>query len=208
MKFVQLVRLLLFISISVFIFSCKKNEDKTIEIQPDSLKKEYNLLSSPIEFSKEVLSELVFFAFYDSIYRIIGAIEEDSLYGIRFYAIAPFDSINKVKFQSELLDGSSDLSRYNVQNLPGDTLKYIYFNTGSEYIGARNFEVYQYLFNPTKKLLFKNYMYIDMDDGTIHIYFSSNVRKKNYIKEYFIKMLREYFIEDLNSRTIVRYYDK
>lgn len=208
MKFVRLVRLLLFISISVFIFSCKKSEDKPIDVQPDSIKKEYNLLSSPIEFSKEILSERVFFAFYDSIYRVIGAIEEDSLYGVRFYAIAPFDSINKIKFRSELLDGSSDFSRYYVQNLPGDTLEYIYFNTGSGYIGARNFEVYQYLFNPTNKLLFKNYMYINIDNGTIHIYFSSNVKNKNYIKEYFIEMLREYFIQDLNSRTIVEHYDK
>lgn len=200
--YVRLVLLLLFISL--LLISCKREEvplDNKIASQP-------NEVVDPLKISQELFSPKTFFAIYDSLNRIFVGIEEDSIYGIKFFAFDTTDGITKILFKSPTLDGTRNFSNYKQVELNSDSSRFIYYNSGINYIGSRNVEVYQYLFSLDDFELYSCYANLIAEEK-LQLIYSNNLksRRNDFIVDYFNSVLEESFIEDYQTHAKVIKYE-
>jgi len=203
--YVRLVLPLLFISI-LFV-SCKK--EKEIVEAPIKEKTETNdfEISDPLLISQEVYSPWTFFAIYDSVNRVFVGIEEDSIDGIRFFAFDTTESRPRIHTKTPVHSGFRDTSRVKIIKLSPDSLSFIYYDTGSGYIGTGNVEIYQYLFSLDKLEFFSCYTQ-QIDRNLVNIVYSKNLKyeKYDFVKEYFNSILDKEFLEYFPSmKKIVKY---
>jgi hypothetical protein len=89
-----------------------------------------------------------------------------------------------------------------------DNQKFLYYNSGSAFIGSRNLEVYQYLFSPENRTLYKSYYSLN-EDGSVNVVYSKNLNDKNQkdIIDFFKNKIELKFIDDLSTRRIKIKYE-
>lgn len=202
MKFVKLVLLFTFIS-TLFIISCKtKTEQPEQPMGLDSLNiKKIN----PYTYADSVLMKKILLVYLDDTTYSFNGIFEDESYGIGFFVLKPLDTSNVIAYKSELLDGIGDGSE--VDTITFSNKKFLYYNSGSAFIGSRNLEIYQYCFEPLTKELFKSYTALSEDGSVIQTY-SQNLKDKTKeeILDFFRNQIQSKYIEDISERRIkVRY---
>lgn len=204
MKFVQLVLLLLFISILVLV-SCKEHDQKQEEpLGLDSINLRF---INPYTFSDSVLMKKTLIVYLDDSTNSFNGIFEDESYGIGFFVLSPLDTINIISYKSQLLDGIGDGSV--VDTLTFLSEKYLYYNSGSAFIGSRNLEIYQYLFNPSTREIYKSYTALS-EDGSVTQIFSQNLKdnSKNELKYFFQKQVQLKYIDDIAERKTITKYER
>ncbi len=204
MKFVRLALLFLFISIFILV-SCKKDNQKPEEpLGLDSVKIRF---IDPYTFSDSVLMKRTLIVYLDDSTKSFNGIFEDEGYGIGFFVLSPLDTVNIVSYKSELLDGIGDGSE--VDTLTFFNEKYLYYNSGSAFIGSRNLEVYQYLFNPSTREIYKSYTALS-EDGSVTQVFSQNLRdnSKNELRYFFQKQIQLKYIDDIADRKTITKYEQ
>lgn len=202
MKFVKLALLFTFIS-TLFIISCKtKTEQPEQPMGLDSLNiKKIN----PYTYADSVLMKKILLVYLDDTTYSFNGIFEDESYGIGFFVLKPLDTSNVIAYKSELLDGIGDGSE--VDTITFLNKKFLYYNSGSAFIGSRNLEIYQYCFEPLTKELFKSYTALSEDGSVIQTY-SQNLKDKTKeeILDFFRNQIQSKYIEDISERRIkVRY---
>lgn len=204
MKCVQSVLLFLYISL-FFVTSCgKKEEQKPISsIKVDSL--EYQKIN-PDEIAESILSTKILFTLVDDSLKTISGVYADSVYGIGFFIVDPNSDLNKIIFKSKIYDGIAEGSIIDTVTLNTNE-KFIYFNTGTTFIGSQNFEVYQYLFSPASKDIFTSYTTINKN-GIVDFTFSKNIATtRKYISDFFKEKIKMNFIENLTDKKLVTRYE-
>ncbi len=203
MKFVRLALLFLFIS-CLIIVSCKKDETKPELLSTiDSLKLK-NL--DPYSYSDSVLMKKILLVYLDDSLKSFNGIYENENYGIGFFILTPLDTSNVIKYKSEILDGISDGAEMDTLTF-FSSKKFIYYNSGSAFIGSRNLEVYQYLFDPKYTEIFKSYTTL-LEDGSVSQIYSQNLKDKSKLEliDFFRKKIESKFIDDLSERKLkIRY---
>lgn len=200
MKIARLVLLLSFTNLLFFVSCSKKDEIKPetpFVIDSINVKK-----IDPYIYSDSVLNKKSLLALYDEQLKSFTGIFAEPNYGVGFFIINPFDSLNHITYKSPILDGILEGSEVDVITLNNND-RYLYYSSGSAFIGSRNLEVYQYLFNPTKKLLFTSYATLS-EDGTVSIIYSNNLKKNNEtnVIHYFQSQIQNKFIDDLSERRV------
>lgn len=203
MKFVKLV--LLFTSISLLLItSCKtKTEQPEQPVGLDSLNiKKIN----PYTYADSVLMKKILLVYLDDTTYSFNGIFEDESYGIGFFVLKPLDTSNVIAFKSELLDGIGDGAEVDTINLMNTN--YLYYNSGSAFIGSRNLEIYQYLFQPITKEIFKSYTALSEDGSVIQTY-SQNLKDKsrNEIVAFFKNQIQSKYIDDIAERKVKVKYE-
>jgi hypothetical protein len=187
------------------LISCSKKEEQKPEspLTVDSLM--FNKID-PYKFSDSILTRNILFVYRDDSTKTFNGIFEDENYGIGFFIITPLDT-NKIAFTSELLDGIGDGSEIDTITLM-DNQKFLYYNSGSAFIGSRNLEVYQYLFSPENRTLYKSYYSLN-EDGSVNVVYSKNLNDKNQkdIINFFKNKIELKFIDDLSTRRIKIKYE-
>lgn len=204
MKSVRLALLFLFISSFVFV-SCKKNETKPVI--PSNINSLKISTINPYAFSDSVLSKKTLLVYVDDSSYSFNGIFEDENYGIAFFVLKPLDSANVVKYQSELLDGISEGAEIDTLTL-FSSKKFIYYSSGSAFIGSRNLEVYQYLFDPENKEIFKSYTTL-LEDGSVLQIYSQNLKDKSKVEliHFFRNQIESKYIDDLTERKLKMQYE-
>lgn len=204
MKYVQSV--LLFIFISLFLLSScdKKDEQKPIS----SSTKDSLIIANknPVEIAESILSTKVLFTLTDDSIMRISGVYEDSVYGIGFFTLNPVTDSNRIIFKSKTYDGIGEGSIIDTITL-NQNEKFIYFNSGTTFIGSQNFEVFQYLFSPESKNIFTSYTTINKS-GKVNFVFSKNVSYGGkFIEEFFKEKIKKNFIEELSEKNLVTKYE-
>ncbi len=107
----------------------------------------------------------------------------------------------------KLLDGIGDGAEVDTITFTSNE-KYLYYNSGSAFIGSRNLEIYQYLFNPLKKEIFKSYTALSEDGSVIQTY-SQNLKdkSKNEFINYFRSQIQSKYIDDIAERRVKIKYE-
>lgn len=198
MKCVQSVLLFLFISLFLISSCGKKEEQKPVSsMKIDSL--EYQKIN-PDEIAESILSKRVLFTVVDDSFKTISGVYADSVYGIGFFIVDPNSDSNKIIFKSKIYDGIADGSIIDTVTLNKNE-KFIYFNTGTTFIGSQNFEVFQYLFSPESKDIFTSYTTINKN-GNVDFTFSKNIAaSRKYISDFFKEKIKMNFIENLTEKS-------
>ncbi len=204
MKYVQSA--LLFTFISLFLLSsCGKKDER----KPISSSTEGSLIiakKNPVEIAESILSTKVIFTLTDDSLNRISGVYEDSVYGIGFFTLNPVADSNRIIFKSKTYDGIGEGSIIDAITL-NQNEKFIYFNSGTTFIGSQNFEVFQYLFSPESKNIFTSYTTISKS-GDVNFVFSKNVSYRGkFIEEFFKEKIRKNFIEDLSEKKLVTKYE-
>ncbi|MFN4112215.1 MAG: hypothetical protein ACK4G1_08040, partial [Ignavibacteria bacterium] len=171
MKSVRLVLLYLFISLFLFNACKKQKQEPETPVGIDSIKIKF---INPYSFADSVLSKKILLVYLDDSTKTFQGIYENEGYGIGFFILDPLDTSNVISYLSELLDGISDGAEIDTINFATNQ-KFLYYNSGSAFIGSKNLEVYQYLFNPSTRELFKSYCNLS-EDGSVLQIFSKNLR--------------------------------
>lgn len=204
MKSVRLVLLLLFISLFL-LDSCKKEESAPrtpLNINSVKIK-----LINPYSYADSILMKKILFVYRDDSTKSFPGMYENEGYGIGFFVLKPLDTINVISYMSEALDGISDGSEIDTITFNSNK-KFLYYNSGSAFIGSKNLEVYQYLFEPTTRELFKSYTALS-EDGSVSQIYSKNLMDKS--KKDLVKFLQNQietkFIDDLSQRKIKIKYE-
>jgi len=198
MKIVRLALLFSFISLLIF-FSCSKKDKQKPEtpfvIDSITIKR-----INPVAFSDSILEKRVLLAYYDDSLKSITGIFVEPNYGVGFFILNPFDSINTITFKSEILDGILEGSEVDTINFNGKE-KFLYYNSGSAFVGSRNIEIYQYLFSPKEKEIYSSYTSLD-ESGTVEMVYSKNLKDKfkSVIVDFFKSKIQSNFIDDLAER--------
>lgn len=199
MKFVRLALLFTFISL-LFITSCKtKTEQPEQPMGLDSLNiKKIN----PYTYADSVLMKKILLVYLDDSTYSFNGIFEDESYGIGFFILKPLDTSNVIAYKSELLDGIGDGAEVDTISFSSN-VRFLYYNSGSAFIGSRNLEIYQYLFEPLSKEIFKSYTALS-EDGSIIQTYSQNLKdkSKSEIISFFKNQIQSKYIDDIAERRV------
>jgi len=204
MKSVRLVLLFLFISLFLFDACKKQKQEPETPVGIDSTKIKF---INPFSYADSVLSKKILLVYLDDSTKTFQGIFENEGYGIGFFILEPLDTGNVVSYLSEVLDGISDGAEIDTINFAPDQ-KFLYYNSGSAFIGSKNLEVYQYLFKPATRELFKSYCSLS-EDGSVLQIFSKNLKdnsKKDLIN-FFTRQIETKFIDDLSQRKVKIKYE-
>lgn len=204
MKLVRLVLLLLFINLFLF-DACKKPEAEPET--PASIDSSKIKFLDPYSYADSVLMKKILFVYLDDSTKSFPGIYENEGYGIGFFILKPLDTNNVISYISEVLDGISDGSEIDTIHLNSNQ-KFLYYNSGSAFIGSKNLEVYQYLFSPAMKELFKSYTGLS-EDGSVLQIFSKNLNdnSKKDLLNFFQRQVETKFIDDLYQRKVKIKYE-
>ncbi|MGB9664029.1 MAG: hypothetical protein ACPL25_03775 [Ignavibacteria bacterium] len=205
MKLVRLVLQFTFISMFVIV-SCSKKDEK----KPETTKFIDSLIVKkldPVSYSDSILQRKILFAYYDDSLKSMTGIFVEQNYGIGFFILNPFDATNPISFKSSVLDGISDGSETDTIKFENGE-KFIYYNSGSAFVGSSNIEVYQYLFLPKEKVIYSSYTSLD-ENGIVEMTYSQNLKDKSkqFIVDFFKSKIQADFIEDLAERKIKIKYE-
>ncbi|MEJ5305767.1 MAG: hypothetical protein WHV63_07450 [Ignavibacteria bacterium] len=205
MNLARLVLLFTFINLLVFVSCSKKTEEKPetpFVIDTITIKK-----INPVAFSDSVLDRKVLLAYYDDSLKSINGIFVEPNYGVGFFILNPFDSINTITFKSQVLDGILEGSEVDTIKLEGNK-KLLYYNSGSAFIGSSNLEIYQYLFSPEERVIYSSYTSL-VENGIVEMTYSQNLKdkSKSYIVDFFKNQIQKNFIDDLAERKIKLKYE-
>jgi len=205
MKIVRSVPLFIFISLWIFISCSKKDEQKPetpFVIDSITIK---NI--DPVTYADSILQRNILLAYYDDTLKSIIGIFAEQFYGIGFFVLNPFDSVNTIFFKSSLLDGIQEGSEFDIINLDGKE-KLLYYNSGSAFVGSSNIEVYQYFFSPKDTVIYSSYTSLD-ESGRVEITFSKNLmdKSKTFFLDFFKSKIQLNFIDDLSERRVKINYE-
>ncbi|MCX8056392.1 MAG: hypothetical protein N3F03_02130 [Ignavibacteria bacterium] len=204
MKFVRLALLLL--SISLILFSSCGKEKETPETSDLLIDSTTINLIEPYSYADSVLMKKVLLVYLDDSLKSFNGIFEDDSYGIGFFVLKPLDTSNVINFKSELLDGIGDGAEVDTITLMNK--KFLYYNSGSAFIGSRNLEIYQYLFEPLTKSIYKSYTALS-EDGSIIQTYSQNLKEisKNDLVSFFMNQIQTKYIDDISERKLKVKYE-
>jgi len=169
------------------IVGCKKSS----EPPPHNLFENEQLI---LNTAKEVVGEKVSFTtagFFetDTVKSIVAGVEvsEKNEWGIKFYLISWMEGEFKVKYQTELLNGSFVQCLVNKIKFSNHDNELIYYNSKSYFLGNAGGDVYSHVIDLKKLKVYSAHLSI-ISEGRVSLDLSQNIDDpmiKNFFTSYF-----------------------
>jgi hypothetical protein len=182
---------LLFISLLIVaFFGCKTEKEDPIKlISGGELESKFEKLEGRVLLDEAslLLGEDVFYASLDyytessekSLAVISTEVKSKTTYGVKFALIEFKDDIAELKFSTDFLDGIKETSDFGLKEISEINKTFLFYNSGSSFIGSAGGELFLYLFEIKKGELFT--FYFIEEYNKINIELSENLKSEQSI---------------------------